>query len=86
MLFTSYESEYSVLSTHPIGIARYKQEKQVQLDVVLTHLIYTGLHPCLLDVALLCRPIISRKDREVSQQCASSTVGPKRDILCVMQL
>ncbi len=32
-----------------------------------------GLHPCLLDVALLCRPMRIRKDREVSQQCASST-------------
>ncbi len=40
-LFASYESEYSVLSTHPMGITRYKQEKQVQLDVVLTHLICT---------------------------------------------
>ena len=32
-----------------------------------------GLHPCSLDVALLCHPIRTRKDREVSQQCASST-------------
>ena len=32
-----------------------------------------GLHPYLLDVTLLCCPIRSRKDREVSQQCASST-------------
>ncbi len=41
MLFASYKSEYSVLSTHSISIASYKQEKQVQLDVVLTHLICT---------------------------------------------
>ncbi len=41
MLFTSHKSEYSVLSMHPVGIARYKQEKQVQLDVVLTYLICT---------------------------------------------
>ncbi len=32
-----------------------------------------GLHPCWLDVALLCRPMRIRKDREVSQQRASST-------------
>ena len=31
------------------------------------------LHPCSLDVAELCRPMNTRKDREVSQQCASST-------------
>ncbi len=31
------------------------------------------LHPCSLDVALLCRPMRICKDREVSQQCASST-------------
>ena len=41
MLFTSYESEYLVLSMHSASITRYKQEKQVQLDVVLTHLICT---------------------------------------------
>ncbi len=28
-------------------------------------------HPPLLDIALLCWPITSRRDREVSQQCAS---------------
>ncbi len=33
-----------------------------------------GLYPCLLDVALLCCPIRIRKDQEVSQQCASSTM------------
>ena len=30
-----------VLSMHPVGITRYKQEKQVQLNIVLTHLICT---------------------------------------------
>ncbi len=41
MLFASYKSEYLVLSTHPMSITRYKQEKQVQLVAVFTHLICT---------------------------------------------
>ncbi len=42
-------------------------------DLYKSHFTSTGLHPCSLDVALLCRPITRCKDREVSQQCASST-------------
>ncbi len=38
-LLASYESEYSVLSRHSTSMARYKQEKQFQLDIVLIPLI-----------------------------------------------
>ncbi len=40
-MFSSLKCEYWVLSMHPASIARYKQEKQVQLEYVLTHLICT---------------------------------------------
>ena len=40
-LFASLEYEYSVLNMHPASIVRYKQEKQVQLDLILIYLICT---------------------------------------------
>ena len=56
------------------SIARYKQEKQVQLvtvfDLYKSCLTSGGLHPCSLDVDLLCCPMRIHKDEEVSQQCA----------------
>ncbi len=59
---------------------RHQEDKQVQLATYIdtsvqykVQLTSVGLHPCLLHVALLCRPIRIRKDPEVSQQCVSST-------------
>ncbi len=52
-----------------------QEDKQVQLITYIeTSVQYkaqltSGGYPCLLDVALLCRPIESRKDPEVSQVC-----------------
>ncbi len=42
-------------------------------DLYKSYFTSAGLHPCWLDVALLCRPMRILKDGEVSQQCASST-------------
>ncbi len=53
-LFASYESEYSVLSMRSTSMARYKQEKQVQLDVILTHLIYTRVASQVWSCTLAC--------------------------------
>ena len=80
VLSSIYVCEYSVPSMQPASITRYEEDKQVQLIPVLKHIlsVQESLHkyrfsPLLLDIALLCYPIRIRKDREVSQQCASST-------------
>ncbi len=60
---SSLECEYSVLSTC-----------SARLHVLL---VQKSAYKCgVADVAFLCRPMRIRKDREVSQQCASSTRGP----------
>ncbi len=64
-LFASYESKYSVLSTCSASIARYKQEKQVQLDVVLTHLICTRVASPLL--ARCCFTVLSNQNSQGSR-------------------
>ncbi len=73
--------EYSVLSTHPHEYCKVQAREASSVgscinisDLYKSHFTSTGLYPCLLDVALLCRPMRIRNDREVSQQCASSTM------------
>ena len=75
--------EYLVLSMHPTSIARYKQEKHVQLDVVLTGLICIRVTSQVLFAPLFtrcCFTVLSNQNsqgsRGVTTVCLVYTPGP----------
>ena len=69
-IFGSLKCEYckvQVREASSVGICIHT------FDIYKSRFTSAGLHPCWLDVALLCCPIRTPEDPAVSQQCASST-------------